>query len=341
MIPREPLIGKRLIGASALSYNGCDWIDRRALVQSEFGRRKMVRSPPTMRVLHFSDIHLPTSLRGAPLRGFLGKRSIGWLNLQLRRLPVFKDGLEKLRALSELCSEQDVDLLIMSGDYSTLGTDVELKAARSAVDPLIDQVRSYVTVPGNHDLYLQDVIDSGSFDRYFGDLLRSDLPNRCVDGPWPVVRLVGDHVAVVVVNSSRPNPKILKSSGRVPASQLASLMQILEEPPIRTRFVFVVTHYAPRLQDGRQDSPHHGLENAHELLAAVAEVDRGALLCGHVHHCYRIEVPDVRMPIYCAGSATYKGREGVWLFDIEERDAQVAQGSWDGSQWALNDWGSV
>ncbi|MEM1247290.1 MAG: metallophosphoesterase [Acidobacteriota bacterium] len=294
-----------------------------------------------MRVLHFSDIHLPTALRGAPARSFFGKRAVGWLNLQLRRKGAFRDGFPKVEALSSLCSDQEVDLLIMSGDYSTLGTEVELAAARQAVDPLIAQALSYVTVPGNHDVYLPDALRDGRFERHFGDLLGSDLPNRCTDGPWPLVRLVGDEVAVVVVNSSRPNPQVLRSSGRVPAEQLASLMQILDEPPIRTRFVFIVTHYAPCLADGRGDKPHHGLENAHELLAAVAEVERGALLCGHIHHGYRVQVPEVQIPIFCAGSATYAGRENVWLFDIEPDGARCAQGSWSGEGWHLGDWSRV
>lgn len=294
-----------------------------------------------MRVLHFSDIHLPAGLRGAPARSFVGKRSVGWLNLQLRRRSVFRGGVAKVAALGSLCAEQEVDLVIMSGDYTTLGTEVELAAARAAVDPLIDQVLTYVTVPGNHDLYLPDAVHDGRFGRHFGDLLRSDLPNRCTDGHWPLVRLVGDDVAVVVVNSSRPNPQVLKSSGRVPAEQLASLMQILDEPPIRTRFVFIVTHYAPCLADGRADRPHHGLENAHELLAAVAEVERGALLCGHIHYGYRVEVPEVKIPIYCGGSATYRNREHVWLFDIGPDEARAAPGSWSGAKWRLGEWGPV
>ncbi len=294
-----------------------------------------------MRVLHFTDIHLPTRLAGTPFRELLGKRAVGWVNLMVRRMPVFKDGLAKVEALAELSTAEGVDLAIMSGDYTTLGTEVEMAAARRAVEPLIGQVETFVTVPGNHDLYLQDVVDARRFERHFGDLLTTDMPSYQVDGDWPLVRLVGDDVAIVMVNSARPNPQVLKSSGRVPAPQLAALMQILEEPSVRTRFVFVVTHYAPRLADGSPDSAHHGLENHHELLAAVAEVERGALLCGHVHHCYRVEIDDVKMPIYCGGSATYAGREGFWLFDIGSGAARVSQGSWQDGTWRLSDWMSV
>ena len=114
-------------------------------------------------------------------------------------------------------------------------------------------------------------------------------------------------------------------------------MLLLEDSSIRDRFVFVVTHYAPRLESGRPDSHHHGLVNAEELLAAVAEVKRGALLCGHVHRCFRVEVEDVGMPVFCAGSATYLGREGLWLFDVDGGGASVRQGYWTEDGWQLSE----
>lgn len=34
-----------------------------------------------------------------------------------------------------------------------------------------------------------------------------------VDGPWPLLRLIGENLAVVGVNSARPNPLPWRSSG--------------------------------------------------------------------------------------------------------------------------------
>ena len=54
-----------------------------------------------------------------------------------------------------------------------------------------------MTVPGNHDLYLDDAVTEQRFERVFGDLLASDWAPS-VGGLFPAVRLYrgpprGDH----------------------------------------------------------------------------------------------------------------------------------------------------
>src|SRR5262249_11349834 len=157
--------------------------------------------------------------------------------------------------------------------------------ARHLVEPLISVPSGFVTVPGNHDLYLQDSVDDGRFEKHFGDLLRTDLPQWKTDDFWPLVRLPRENVAIIAINSARPNPQPWRSSGRIPSAQMAGFARILrEEPLLRERFVIIVTHYAPRLPDGRPDARHHGLENAEDLLSLCASIPRGMLTHGHIHH---------------------------------------------------------
>lgn len=291
-----------------------------------------------MRVLHFSDIHLDFALRRVPLRDWLGKRFIGGGNYLLRRREIFRHGREKLEALFDSIRQENVDVVIFSGDFTTLGTDAELRQARQAVEPLVRAPPAFVCLPGNHDLYLKDVLRQGRFERHFGDLLRTDLADERVDRHWPLVRLFGDSLAVVAINSARPNPPPWRSSGLVPKKQLAALARLLEDPRLAERFVFVVTHYAPCLPDGRPDSRHHGLGNAGELLEVIAPLDdRGALLCGHVHHCFRQRLDKNAPRIFCAGSATFEGREGLWLFDLDDQSQQVqaSRGHWTQGSWCL------
>jgi hypothetical protein len=146
---------------------------------------------------------------------------------------------------------------------------------------------------------------------------------------------VGDDTAVVAVNSARPNPLPWKSSGRVPEAQIAGLRAALADPDVRRRFVFVVVHYAPRRPDGSPDTYAHGLCNADAFLSAVADLPRGVVLCGHIHRTYRVRLPDVRPELFCAGSATIEGREGCWLFELEDGAARVRRGSWDGLEWTF------
>ena len=292
-------------------------------------------APGALRLLHISDVHVDVPLGTLPWRDWVAKRVLGGGNLVLRRRRHFLRTREKLAALDRFRREHGVDAVISTGDYTVLGTEPELSAAREAIEPLTRAPLGFVTVPGNHDVYVNDAL--GRFEAAFGDLLSTDLPEYLVDAHWPAVRLIGDSVAVVAVNSARPNPQLWRSSGRIPPPQLSALARVLRDPRVRSRFVFVITHYAPRLADGSPDTFTHGLENAEELLQTCADLPRGAILHGHVHRCFHVEVPGVRPRIFGAGSTTQDLREGLWLFDIGPDGMRAAKGSWDGHRYVVTD----
>ncbi len=286
-----------------------------------------------MRFLHFSDIHLEQGFREVSSLKFLNKRLVGWMNLRLRRAKHYRHAPKKVRALAELVSAEGIDVALCSGDYTALGTEPEIVYARKAIEPIREAADGFVTVPGNHDVYLPDAL--GVFEEHFADVLTTDLPELVRDEVWPQVRLFGEHVAVITVNSARPNPPIMRSSGRIPDVQLEGLADALAHPKVAGRFVFVMTHYAPRLKSGRPDTPNHGLENADELLAICGSVGRGAILHGHVHKCYSVQVPETPMTLFGAGSTTQAGAEGLWVFDIGADSAHATRGRWDSKRYVL------
>ena len=289
-----------------------------------------------MRVLHFSDIHISLGLAEIPLFDWPGKRMAGGVNFLRGRGRRFKGALRKLSRLAEFAETDSVDLVIFSGDFTAMGTNAEFAAAREAIQPFVDSRAEFVCVPGNHDLYTRRVVRLGRFEKHFGDLLTSDVEDAPVDGPWPLVRLLGDDVAVIGLNSARPNPVPWKSSGRIPDAQIAALRSLAGRPELEGRFVFLVTHYAPRLADGSPDTRLHGLENADAFLEACAGFDRGAILCGHVHRTYRVRVPGVGPEIFCAGSATMHELEGFWLFDAGADGLAATRGHWTGDDYDLH-----
>jgi 3',5'-cyclic AMP phosphodiesterase CpdA len=287
-----------------------------------------------MRVLHLSDVHVTVPVAAMPWREMLNKRLIGAANYRLRRRHQFAAAESKLAQLAELAAREGVELVICTGDYTALGTEPELAAARRAIDGLSRAKFGYLTVPGNHDIYMPDVLRDGRFERYFGEFLRSDaLPGTGSDGVWPLARLLGDDVAVVAVNSARPNPQVWRSSGRIPERQLEALTTILAQPQIASRFVFVITHYAPRRPDGSADTWTHGLENADAFLAACSGVRRGAILHGHIHH--RFHLGGAGAHIFGAGSTTCERREGLWLFDVTREGARATPGRYTGGEYVL------
>lgn len=288
-----------------------------------------------VRVLHFSDIHVQGPFADLRVRDVLNKRFVGAANLALTRSRHFRRNVEKLTALARFRDEEDVGLVICTGDYTALGTESELRAARAAVDPLTRAPLGYVTVPGNHDIYLEDAVHDRRFERIFADVLGTDLPDLRADDTWPVVRLPCDGVAVVAVNSARPNPLPWRSSGEIPTRQLGSLERALSDPRLAGRFVFVITHYAPRLEGGRHDRPWHGLVNAEAFLRATDRVPHGAILHGHIHRRYHVRIPHLGLPMFGAGSATHEGHEGIWLYEIEGTSARAIPGRWSHDRYQL------
>jgi 3',5'-cyclic AMP phosphodiesterase CpdA len=286
-----------------------------------------------IRVLHVSDVHVDVPVWRMPLLEMLGKRAIGAANLVLRRHRHFHDAREKLASLARFALEQRVDVVICTGDYTALGTAGELEAARVAVDPLVHAGRlGFVTVPGNHDLYMPDTVRDRRFDRVFGDLLTSDLPELATADGWPRVRLFDDQLAVVSVNSARPNPQPWRSSGRIPEPQLRALGEALRDPRVAQRNVLIATHYAPRRPDGSPDKWSHGLENADELLAICAQTPRCAILHGHIH--WRLHLPGPPM-LFGSGSTTHHGREGLWLFELEREGGSALPGTYRDGKYQL------
>ncbi|HEX2675398.1 MAG TPA: metallophosphoesterase, partial [Polyangiales bacterium] len=286
-------------------------------------------------MLHLSDVHVDIPMSAMPWREMLNKRLLGAANLVLRRHAHFADAREKLAALARLAQRERVDLVICTGDYTALGTGPEIVAAREAIDALTHAPQGFVTVPGNHDVYMPDALADSRFEHSFGEFLKSDWPEACVDGPWPVVKLCGDSVAVIAVNSARPNPELWKSNGRVPEAQLAALARLLDDPRLQNRFVFIATHYAPRRADGTPDKPLHGMENADALLAICAKLERGALLHGHIHWRFHLQLAELRARIFGSGSTTCSGREGFWLFEVDAAQTRAIPGGFRNGDYRL------
>ena len=111
-----------------------------------------------VRALHFTDVHVVAPYSGIPVRDWLGKRLLGGANAVLRRNRRFADAVHKLGRLADLVREEGIELVLCTGDYTTLGTEAEYAVARAAVAPLLAAPLGYVHVPGNHDLYVGDTV---------------------------------------------------------------------------------------------------------------------------------------------------------------------------------------
>ncbi len=210
-----------------------------------------------------------------------------------------------------------VDHLILSGDLTAYATDWEFQRAKEALGDLVNDRSKLTIIPGNHDVYTPGSYNTRRFEKYFGHLLQSDLPEYTRDGPFPFVRLLGEEVAIVGLMSARVPPVPGMSFGVVGHKQLGGLKDALGDPRLKDRAIFVVVHHAPVAPSGRKDRFFHGLMDA-DLLLHLCQGPRFAVLHGHIHKRYHHPATDKRPHTFGAGSSTEGGHEGYWIIDVEE-----------------------
>lgn len=280
-------------------------------------------------------MHVQESIFTVPARELLGKRALAMGNLWLSRGRLFREAVPKLHALADFARREQVEFTLCSGDYTAVGTEAEYASVRAAISELTCAPLGFCTVPGNHDLYLADTLRDLRFERHFGEFTVGEWPEHTVSGPYPYVRLVSDSLAIVGVNSARPNPSPFASSGYIEPAQLHALERILSDPRLHGRQVIVMTHYGIVRPDGRPDSVHHGLENADDLVRICARP--GVMIAhGHIHYRYCHPATEARPWIFCAGSTTQRDREGFWLYEFERDSMLAIPGSYRDGEYVVD-----
>jgi hypothetical protein len=266
-----------------------------------------------MRVMHISDLHFQADI---PLSRF---PRLGWRRLAaqteyrlLGRRQRFMKVPSTVAFLLNEAERLEVDHLLVSGDLTALALPEEFEAARIALQSWSGRL---TILPGNHDVYTPAAARQRLFEQTFEADLRSDLPDLCKEGPYPIVKLLGDDVALIALSSARVPLCPGVATGWVGQTQRDSLALILADGRLAKRAVLVAVHHGPYRPDGRRDRITHGLFDGPEVLSIAAKGGAVGLCHGHIHHRYRIDAPSP-IPVFCAGSSTQKGREGYWIFEL-------------------------
>jgi len=270
-----------------------------------------------MRFLHCSDVHVTANYAAIPFLRLGWRRWIALGELTWGgRAAAYARAPETLHQIVRDCQAHRVDHLLVTGDLTAYALPNEFEGAHSALRPYSEDPAHCTIIPGNHDTYTPGANASGRFAQWFGPLGRSEMPEYQREGPFPLVKLPGEGVAVVGLLSARVPPLPGASWGVIGRRQLDGLAALLKDPRMAGRAVLVMVHHAPLRKDGRPDKLHHGLVDARALFELVRG-ERFAVLHGHIHKRYHHPATADRPHIFGAGSSTQAGHEGYWLIDTE------------------------
>lgn len=276
-----------------------------------------------MRFLHCSDVHVTQNYAQARLRELGWRRTIALLELKYGgRQNAYAAAKDTLRQIAD--DARTVDHLVVSGDLTAYAMESEFQGAREALSQWADHPARLTVIPGNHDRYTPAALHGRLFEKYFGGLIASDLPEYAVEDGFPFVRLLGERDAVIGLCSARVPAVPGFSFGTIGKKQLEALAGLVQDPRLAGRAVLVAVHHAPFKEDGSPDKPLHGLTDAKALLALLPG-GRFAVLHGHIHHRYHHPAGAHRPHVFGAGSSTQAGREGYWI--IETRDGHIVGGA--------------
>jgi 3',5'-cyclic AMP phosphodiesterase CpdA len=287
----------------------------------------------SLRILHFSDIHLPFPAGTFRTPAILHpKRILALLNFYARRNTKYAAAHQKLNGLGEFLRREPVDYILYTGDTLNLGLEREFIAgAPRILETLALARRGALAVPGNHDLYTGASLVYHR--KYFAGRFASDLPEAPTPTGYPLVRWLGDEAVAIAFSTARPRFPFWDSSGRVPTLELDALGRLIDLPEIAVRRrIFLMTHY-PFDEAGY----FHGLRNSRALLRLLRGRDNLVLLHGHNHRPYTYFIPDTSVPLYCAGSLSKAGAESFWLFDLFGDSLNARRGVWRNARFTLLD----
>src|SRR5260370_24509959 len=122
---------------------------------------------------------------------------------KMGRAAAFAQADASLSQIARRAEADQIDHLIVSADLTAYSLEGEFARARSALGEVADDRKRCTVIPGNHDRYTPGSLATRRFEKYFGHLLESGLPEYCREGPFPFVRLVGEGAAVVGLCSAR------------------------------------------------------------------------------------------------------------------------------------------
>lgn len=263
-----------------------------------------------MRIAHLSDLHV-ADRRRYPRNGFTAK-------------DCDRHSARLAKGLLSALKEAAVDHLVVTGDLTLSSEASEFERAAALLRPWAEKGKLTV-VPGNHDVWTSEAARSGRFLRSIGPDGRG---MRRATSPYPLAVPLSPEVVLVALDSARYGEKPLETPGRLGGTQLAAAREMVRENAKEGRAVLLALHHHLMLPPERVPSDARvarmPLADADKVVRLVAEMSVAAVLHGHRHCAFRVDLPGVSgpTPVLCAGSASRVAEEPVrraraYLYEVD------------------------
>lgn len=207
----------------------------------------------------------------------------------------------------------NVDHLVVTGDLTFSGEPREFERAAEMLRPFAE-ARKLTVVPGNHDVWTEESVETGRFLRTVGPDGRG---MRKAAPSYPCVVPLGDDAVLVALDSARFGEDPWTTAGRLGSEQLRAARELVREHAKQGRAVVLAFHHHVVLPPERVESDARvarmPLADADQVVRLVAELPVAAVLHGHRHVAFRVDLPGATgpTPVLCAGSGSRVADEPV------------------------------
>ncbi len=256
-------------------------------------RRCNAGEPAIVRLGHISDLHVADRSR-YPRNGFTAR-------------DCERHSTRLAKGLLDALGEVGVDHLVVTGDPR------EFERAADLLRPFAE-AKKLTVVPGNHDIWTKDALETGRFLRSVGPDGRG---MRRAAPSYPQVVQLGDDAVLVALDSARYGGEPFETPGRLGPEQLRAARELAREHSKQGRAVVLAFHHHVVLPPERVDSDafvaRMPLADADQVVRLVAEMPIAAVLHGHRHTAFRVDLPGRSgpTPVLCAGSGSRVADEPV------------------------------
>ena len=235
-----------------------------------------------------------------------------------------------VRATEAWLQAQQPDLVIVSGDFTQRARVAQFEAAAAWLNRLRSAGHRILTVPGNHDVPLYDVVRRFAAPlRRYKRYISSDL---C---PW----FESESVAVLGINTAR---SLTFMDGRINREQMRLIEQRFESvSPEKTR-ILVTHHPLFAMPIGEGSELGEAVGRHEDAVKAVCRAGVHVALAGHFHRTYSeaarkmVETAGGALVIQ-AGTATSTRLRNAelqsfnWIHAHRNNDIELQVIAWDGS----------